>query len=337
MRRRRAGDRPPAAGRRTGMQGATVRAGVPPDRGARRTVLLLSLVLVAATVAAYSNSLSGAFVLDDRDTILNDPHLGKFDSFRAVLLGVRGGPTGGRPLASLSFHLNALIAGRTPTGYHLVNLAIHALAGLALFGCLRRILAGRAGGGAGAPFAVSLLWVLHPLQTEAVTYISQRAESLMGLFLLLAFYAALRGFDSARPEPWFRLAALASLMSVLAKEVGVVAPVLIFLYDGLFVSGTPRSAWRRHRGLYAGLALTWAAAGLLQLTSPRGYSVSLTSAALSPLGYLRRQLVGILVYLKLVVWPSPLVFDYGYPPPAPGVGATVAGAAALACLAAASV
>jgi len=307
----------------------------------RIQALLLSLVLVVATVAAYSNSFRGAFVFDDRDTILLDKHLGTFDSLGAVLSGVRSGPTGGRPLASLSFHLNALFAGRVPAGYHLVNLVIHVLAGLALFGCLRRIVPARPGGdgdeGFAVAFAVALLWLLHPLQTEAVTYVSQRAESLMGLFFLLAVYASLRGFASARPTPWFAAAALSSLLSVLSKEVGVVASVVIFVYDGLFVSTGMRAAGKRHKGLYAGFALTWAAAGILQLANPRGYSVSLTNATLSPLQYLERQAVGILGYLKLVVWPSPLVFDYGTSPRGPGVVAVVASGAVLVGVAAASV
>jgi protein O-mannosyl-transferase len=306
-----------------------------------RRAPLCSLLLVVAAVAAYGNSFRGAFIFDDRDTILLDKHLGTFDSFAAVLLGVQSGPTGGRPLASLSFHLNALAAGRTPAGYHLVNLVIHVLAGLVLFGCLRRIVSARGGrdgeDGLAVAFAVSLLWLLHPLQTEAVTYVSQRAESLMGLFFLLAVYAALRGFDSTRPAPWFGLAALSSLLSVLSKEVGIVASVAIFVYDGLFVSTGMRAAWKRHKGLYAGFALTWVAAGLLQLANPRGYSVSLTSAALSPLQYLERQAVGILVYLKLVVWPSPLVFDYGISPRGPSLVAVVASGVVLAGAAVASV
>ncbi len=312
-----------------------------PGRGPRRAVALLGLALVAATVVAYAGSLSAAFVLDDRDTILGDPHLGRFDSLSATLLGVRGAPSGGRPLTSLSFHLNALAAGRNPVGYRAVNIAIHALAGLALFGCLRRMLAARDGGrepgNTSAAFAVALLWLVHPLQTEAVTYVSQRAESLMGLFFLLAVYAALRGFEAARPAPWFRLAALASLLGALAKEVGVMAPVVVLLWDSLFVSPGARAAWQRHRRLYAGLALTWAAAALLQLAAPRGYSVSLTNAVLSPLGYLQRQTVGIVTYLKLAVWPSPLVFDYGFPPPAPGLTAAVAAGVVLAGLAVAAV
>jgi tetratricopeptide (TPR) repeat protein len=280
---------------------------------------LLSLALVAATFAAYANSLSSAFQFDDIAIIVENQQLGKFWPPAPVLLGVRGAPTGGRPLTSLSFHVNALAAGRSPAGYRAVNILIHVAAGLVLFSLLRRILgtpATRADSSSGAismAFVVSLLWLVHPLQTESVTYVSQRAESLMGLFFLAAFYFAVRGFEEDQPERWFRYAAVASTLSVLSKEVGVVAPLVILVYDSLLVSQTVRGALARHRSLYTALAFSWVVAGVLQLTAPRGYSVSLSSPDLAPWGYFQRQIVALPEYLKLVFWPSPLVFDYGFP------------------------
>ena len=87
-------------------------------------------------------------------------------------------------------------------------------------------------------FTVALLWTLHPLQTEAVTYIIQRTESLMGLFFLLTFYCFSRAASSPRPWPWRVLTVLACLGGVGAKEVGTTAPLLVFLYDRTFVAGT---------------------------------------------------------------------------------------------------
>jgi tetratricopeptide (TPR) repeat protein len=321
----------------------TKRARPETARRDRRKVALLSLALVAATLATYANSLPAAFVQDDRDTILWDTHLGEFSSLGPILLGVRGGPTGGRPLTSLSFHLNALAAGQSPAGYRAVNILIHVAAGLVLFALLRSILgagakaADRSNGAIPVAFAVSLLWLVHPIQTESVTYVSQRAESLMGLFFLIALYCAVRGFEEHEPKRWFRCAAVASTLSVLSKEVGVIAPLIILAYDRLFVSQSLRLALGRHRHLYSGLAFSWVAAGVLQLTAPRGYSVSLSNADLTPWGYLQRQLVALPEYLKLVFWPSPLIFDYGYPPPLPPLARQIVGASLVILLAAASV
>ncbi len=112
-------------------------------------------------------------------------------------------------------------------------------------------------------FTVALLWTLHPLQTEAVTYIIQRTESLMGLFFLLTFYCFSRAASSPRPWPWRVLTVLACLGGVGAKEVGTTAPLLVFLYDRTFVAGTFREAWRRRRWRHLSLAATWVPLALL--------------------------------------------------------------------------
>jgi hypothetical protein len=305
-------------------------------------VALLSLVLVAATIATYASGLSAAFVCDDRDTIVWDKHLGDFSSLSRVLAGVRGGPTGGRPLTSLSFHLNSLFAGQNPAGYRAINVLIHIGAGLTLFGLLRRILPCKRGtkeqrgDGTDIAFAASLLWLVHPLQTESVTYISQRAESLMGFMFLAAVYCAVRGFQAEAPTPWFRAATVACVLSVLSKEVGVAVPLVVLIYDSLLISRGWRQALKKHRGLYAGLAFSWLVAGLLQLSAPRGYSVALSNPELSPWGYLQRQLVGVTNYLRLVFWPAPLIFDYGFPP-VPSALRLIAAATLLAVVVTASI
>jgi tetratricopeptide (TPR) repeat protein len=159
----------------------------------------------------------------------------------------------------------------------------------------------------------------------------------MGLCFLAAVYAALRGFAAESPTRWFRASAAASLLAVLAKEIGVIAPLVILLYDGYVVSGGLGRALGRHRPLYLGLAWSWVVAGLLQLGAPRGSSVTLAAPGLGPLGYLSRQPGALLTYLKLVFWPSPLVFDYGDPPPAPAPFALVVSATVVLALVVASV
>jgi hypothetical protein len=106
----------------------------------------------------------------------------------------------GRPLLSLTFALNHAFLGPAPRGYHLVNLVIHLIAGLLLFGIVRRTLdlprfrERYARRGRWIALAAATIWLVHPLQTQAVTYIVQRAESLMGMLFLLTLYASLRGF-----------------------------------------------------------------------------------------------------------------------------------------------
>ncbi len=200
-------------------------------------------------------------------------------------------------------------------GYHAFNLAIHILAGLTLYGIVRRtllcpLLRERFGASAmRLALAVAVLWTVHPLQTEAVTYISERCESLMGLFYLLTLYCFIRGTGAQRSSWWFALSVVACLLGVASKEVMVTAPVMVLLYDRTFVSGSFRKAWTRHRWLYLGLAGAWVLLGWLMVGlhyRGAGYGLGIPWWA-----YALVECRTVAQYLWLALWPHPLVFDYG--------------------------
>ena len=111
---------------------------------------------------------------------------------------------------------------------------------------------------------VALLWGVHPLLTQSVTYLSQRTEALMALFYLLTLYGFVRGLH-ARPRLWHCLAVVACLLGALCKEIIVTAPVAVLLCDLALLGGGPRAALRRHRFLYLGLALSWLLTAALML------------------------------------------------------------------------
>lgn len=94
-------------------------------------------LIAIVTILVYTNSLSGPFVFDDRGTITDNPTIEDLGN-RHVLAAPRETPVAGRPVANISFALNYAIGGRDVTGYHVVNLAIHLLCALALFGIARR-------------------------------------------------------------------------------------------------------------------------------------------------------------------------------------------------------
>jgi hypothetical protein len=93
-------------------------------------------------------------------------------------------------------------------------------------------------------FSAALLWALHPLQTESVTYIVQRAESLMGLFYLLTLYCFIRG-AAEEGSRWYIPCVGACLLGMATKEVMVSAPLVVLLYDRTFVAGSFREASTR--------------------------------------------------------------------------------------------
>jgi len=301
--------------------------------GALQTTGLACVAITLAAWAAYHNSFSREFIFDDLPSIVDNPtirHLGS-----ALSPPVSSATAGGRPVTNLTFALNYALGGLNPWGYHAFNLLVHTLAGLALFGVVRRtllrpVLRGRFGTDAmPLALAVAMLWTVHPLQTESVTYIVQRAESLMGLFYLLTLYCFIRGVEKRSQESGVRsqekrsgfrplatnLWPLASicccLLGMASKEVMASAPLIVLLYDRTFVAGTFLEAWKTRRQFYAGLAATWLLLGALVAgTQGRGGSAGF-GTDVSSWSYALTQFLAIVHYLRLSLWPDSLVFDYG--------------------------
>jgi tetratricopeptide (TPR) repeat protein len=281
--------------------------------GSRRAVWLAGAIIAVADLAAYANSRSGSFVFLDVSAILENPTIRHLWPLGPVLSPPSDGglTVGGRPLVNLSLALNYALSGTRVESYHLANVAIHLLAGLTLFGVVRRTRP-RAEQSCFVALVVALLWTLHPLQTESVTYVIQRAESMMGLFYLLTLYCFIRGADgSPARRVWLSLSVICCFLGMATKEVMASAPVIVFLYDRTFLSGSFGEAWRRRRQWYLALAATWIPLGWLVLgtggdrggTSGFGLGVSWWT-------YAGTQFPAIVHYLRLAIWPRPLVFYY---------------------------
>ncbi|MDD3312204.1 tetratricopeptide repeat protein [Pseudodesulfovibrio sp.] len=269
-------------------------------------------VIALATVAAYANSLQGGFLLDDGNCIYQNPSITRFwDSFTP--------PSSvnifRRQLVNVSLAVNYAISGLDVWSYHLLNMLIHLGAALALFAILRRMLAGERTGryAAAAPWlamASATLWAVHPLQTQAVTYIIQRCESLLGLCLLASVLLAMISMDRARPRPWQAGSVACCLLGVFVKEAIVLAPALILFYDRWFVSDSLKEGLRRHRLLYAGHL---ACLAVLAFNLGQYVSSDTTAQNFSVLDYALSQPEVILHYLRLAVWPVGLCLDYQWP------------------------
>jgi Flp pilus assembly protein TadD len=347
----------------------------------RWSVFLCAGLIALAGLTVYKNSFSGPFVFDDAVGIADNPTIRHLWPVWQALTPPHGmpddgaRPVAGRPIVNFSLAVNYAFGGPAVLGYHALNLAIHILAGLVLFGIVRRTLASRLAKrgfqisdfkskivespattqseilnlkfvmpeATPLALAVAVLWVVHPLQTEAVTYLSQRAESLMGLFYLLTLYCFVRGVDaeksrvkslessvtpnsnslsavaSAKADQlstlgsrlWLVASILACLLGMACKEVMVSAPLIVLLYDRTFVAGTFRDAWARRRLFYAALAATWFLLGyLVAQTQGRGGSAGF-GVNLTAWEYALTQCSAIMHYLWLSLWPHPLILDYG--------------------------
>jgi len=284
----------------------------------QQAIFLAAGLIVLAVAITFSNSLSGPFILDDESSIAKNLTIRNLESIGEVLSPPNDGETvTGRPLLNLTLAINYAISGLDPSSYHVTNLFIHILGSLLLFDILRRTfllptLRDRWGNAAiPLAFAVALLWAIHPLQTESVTYIAQRAESLVGLFYLLTLYCFLRGTDSIQSVWWYVAAVATCTLGMASKEIMVSAPLIVWLYDRTFVAGSFREAWRKRCGFYLALASTWLLLGWLVIsTGTRGGTAGFGSG-ISWWAYLCTQFGAIVHYLRLCFWPSPLVFDYG--------------------------
>ncbi len=295
---------------------------------ARSRTMLACLVVAVAALAAYANSFRGPYIFDDMSSITENATIRSLAQAWWPPHGAAAGglSVAGRPFLNFTLGVNYAVSGFDVWSYHALNLAIHLLAGLALFGVLRRtftrpILSARFGEQAWLlALAIATLWTVHPLQTEAVTYIIQRAESLMGLFFLLTLYGFVRALDSPRPRRWWVFSFAACLLGVATKEITALAPVLVFLYDRTFVSGSFREAWRRHRWQHLSLVVTWLPLlwFLAGTGGDRGGTFHFSQGNVW-VEHALTQFEAVTRYFWLSLCPYPLVFDYGELP-APSLG-----------------
>jgi Flp pilus assembly protein TadD len=284
----------------------------------------LGFVLVIVGIAIYWNSTTAPFAFDDDHAIVINEQIRHLSTSLAPT--ERGSPLAGRPLVSLTFALNYALGGLNVRGYRLVNISIHVINALLLFAIAARTLRVRDVANAGnVAFAIALIWMVHPLVTEAVDYISQRTELMMATFFLLTLYtggsavARNRSDGGTRPplpkdsSAWLGSSVACCALGMACKETMVVAPVVVLLYDRTFTFGSFREALRARGWYYAALCATWLVLVALLWSSPRGDSAGFAGASVSPWTYLLNQSEMIVRYLRLAFWPRGLVLDYGEP------------------------
>lgn len=284
---------------------------------ARIPTAIAVVVIGLVGLAIYARSFSAPFVFDDVGSIVENTSIRHLTTAWSPPADTT---VAGRPLLNVSLAVNYAYSKLNVRSYHITNAAIHVLGGIILFGIVRRTLRHMAELGPASyhPDSVSLLvavaWIAHPLQTEAVTYTVQRGESLAGLFGLLTLYGFIRSSVSDRHRlAWQSISWTACAAGVLTKETAVILPILVLLYDRVFVSGSFVETWRRRRWYYVALAALWIPLGYLIAANGGRSGTAGLSAPISMASYAATQCYAIAHYLRLVVWPSGQVFDYGTP------------------------
>ena len=280
---------------------------------------LLPVGLVAVvTVIIYAGSFDVPMIYDDHSAIESNASIRKLWPITIPLSPPQNCAMAGRPVVNLSMAINYAWDGTAVRSYHVTNLLLHVVSAGLLLGIARRTLQSAPVAErfqrASTPLATSiaLLWAVHPLSSEAVVYLTQRTELVMGLLLLLTLYCCIRGWSSERwGNVWFAAAVGACALGMGSKEIMVSAPLLVLLYDRTFVSGTFRRALATHRQLYIMLAATWWVLVFLVAQGTRSHSVGY-DFGITAWDYLRTQAGVILHYLRLCFWPAPLLIAYGF-------------------------
>src|ERR1700682_3619353 len=266
--------------------------------------------LLAVVNLGYSPALEGELQFDDLNSIIGNPLIRDFAHFTRLSTFLGGGE---RSLTTLTFALNYRAGGLAVRPYHLVNLALHfavVLAVLALgFQILRRL-------EWPAPFATAFiaaaLFGLHPIQSQAVAYVCQRAEVLAALFyvaaLLLAFRAEARGSAAG-----YAGALVCVLLGWQAKPTLASFPAALLLCWAAFPAGRARAPTRILASLPFWALTAFFSSRLLSAVRGTGHG-GFTLQTMTAGRYLLTQSRVIPTYLRLIVWPAGQNADWDFPP-----------------------
>lgn len=289
---------------------------------------IASIVLLG--LYAYSNSFHTQFVFDDFSSITENPLVQNLDNFLSSWIGYRANPN--RFIGNLTFAMNYRFGLLDTTGYHIVNFCIHALNALLLYTLV--VLSFKTPHLKGSflvpssrsiAFAASALFVTHPIQTGAVTYIVQRLTSLATLFYLftLVQYIWWRLGEDSRRVAWLRRGAqysivlLTAVLAMKTKEIAFTLPVVICLYEFFFFGASGKNRLPYLVPILATILII--PLTMLSFHIPASEVLSEVSemtkiqSTVSRLDYLRTEIAVIARYLRLLVIPTDQNVDYDFP------------------------
>ena len=200
---------------------------------------LLFLILSTAFLI-YSPSLKNNFIWDDFHLIVNEPNIRSFEklpvAFKTHLFQNVGGSNFYRPVQTISFMLDYAIWRLNPFGYHLTNILFHLLNVILVYFFVSRIFKNP-----DIALLTSLIFAIHPINTEALAYISGRADPLSVFLFLSALLCYIR-FKDGDKKPLFFFSLLLFTVSLLTKEAVLIFPLILILYDSMILGQKSVSA-----------------------------------------------------------------------------------------------
>jgi tetratricopeptide (TPR) repeat protein len=279
------------------------------------------LILAGVSLVIYLPGFSAGFVFDDLPSIVDNRYI------RAVRLNPRAifdaafqDFRQNRPLTNLSFALNYYLHQLNPLGYHIVNFAVFLFTALGIWLLLRRLFSRLGFAGRRAELAAwlcALLWAVHPLNVQAVTYIVQRHAGMAGCFSVWSIYFYHCSREGTRRGVYSALAVVSGLLAMLSKETALMLPVLVFAYK-LYFFDELKPGWLRGNLKWLLLLLVFYCLALFLVLRPsmRGAVFDFSRMAFTGRERFLTEPSVLVWYLLLIVLPLPqfLAIEHGFFP-----------------------
>lgn len=283
----------------------------------KRFSLIACIIITAAVMIAYANTFTASFHFDDNPSIIENATIRHVTGENILKI-----LSSNRPVVYLSIMLNYALGGLNVVGYHILNTAVHIGTSIFVYFFVLWTLTLPSVGARYADRAkrmalfAALLFGVHPVQTESVTYIISRTELLATFFYLATFLLFIKGGTSGKFSYAIGML-VTSFLSMGSKEWAVTLPAMLVLYDLLFFSGGKVKPVLSRWYIYLLTALPWALVlsnlDLMSKGGSAGVGFNLVSATgITPTTYLYTSFNVIWTYLRLLVLPINQNLDYDY-------------------------
>ncbi|MEW5949629.1 MAG: hypothetical protein AB1711_09510 [Thermodesulfobacteriota bacterium] len=290
--------------------------GYPDSKRHALAILLISI----SGLLVYSNSLDCSFHFDDIRAIVENYAIHRVD-LREIFA------TSSRPILDVTLAINYALGGLNVFGYHLVNLALHIANGIMIYFILswtanlpsvRDIYQGQA---YRIALYASLLFMVHPIQTQAVTYIISRSEVLASSFYLLTLLLIIKAFQVKKKGPYLTGALISSCLGMGTKQIVATLPLALVIYDFYFLSDGDWKILKSHYKIHLAMFSTLVIVLFLNILNLEKFiSFDYTKGVPVPLDepvtsfqYFLTQLHVIPYYIRLLFLPVGLNLDYDWP------------------------
>ncbi len=212
------------------------------------------IIIIAVTVAVFANSLGNGFVYDDKHFITKNDSIRNLGNIPSFFTSLKSFSTKGefyiyRPLSTITYALDYSLFKLNPCGYHVSSVLWHIINGVMLYFLMALILRNRV-----MSLLVAVLFAVHPIQIETVSWVSQRSNLICGFFFLLTLFLWIKmsagGRETLNRKKYLFAGSLISYaVALFGKEMAIMVPVMLILYDFFFLDGKNRL--RRRVKLYA--------------------------------------------------------------------------------------